>query len=192
MKKVLFLDIDGVLCIQENFCHDLEDNESPFAERCVEQLHRIVEATYCDIVISSSWRKKGDVEHLRELFKRRGFKYPNRIIGRTVTGQQQVVKGAHFMIPRGLEIKQWVDVHLAYPWIGQKEKYAKYNISNEKFVVHPDKRNSKKEFIDYTYCILDDDSDMLLWQKDNYVKTSLGFGLTQGLADKAIRILNQN
>jgi ribosomal protein L31 len=40
------------------------------------------------------------------------------------------------------------------------------------------------------YVIIDDDSDMLYWQKDNFVQTSSeNGGLTDELVDKAIKIL---
>ena len=42
------------------------------------------------------------------------------------------------------------------------------------------------------YVIIDDDSDMLYWQKDNFVHTSSEKGgLTDEKADKAIKILSQ-
>jgi len=41
------------------------------------------------------------------------------------------------------------------------------------------------------YVILDDDSDMLYWQKDNFVKINNDFGLTDGYKDSIISILNQ-
>jgi len=40
------------------------------------------------------------------------------------------------------------------------------------------------------YCILDDDSDMLLWQEDYFVHTDNKHGLTDDDAVLAIRILN--
>lgn len=40
------------------------------------------------------------------------------------------------------------------------------------------------------YVIIDDDSDMLYWQKDNFVNTNGQVGLTDRDAMKAIRILN--
>lgn len=52
-----------------------------------------------------------------------------------------------------------------------------------------------------TYCIIDDDSDMLESQMDNFVKTSnnqdhpdcvdIGYGLTKQCSDKVIKILNK-
>lgn len=42
------------------------------------------------------------------------------------------------------------------------------------------------------YCILDDDSDMLYDQRNNFVQTNAyGSGLTKRLANKVIRILNK-
>lgn len=41
------------------------------------------------------------------------------------------------------------------------------------------------------YVILDDDTDMLLWQKDNFVHTDGQKGLTRSDMWKAIRILNR-
>ena len=41
------------------------------------------------------------------------------------------------------------------------------------------------------YVILDDDSDMLYWQRNNFVHTSWKKGLTEEEAEKAITILNK-
>ena len=40
------------------------------------------------------------------------------------------------------------------------------------------------------YVILDDDTDMLLWQKDHFVKTDSEKGLSKANVKKAIKILN--
>ena len=48
-------------------------------------------------------------------------------------------------------------------------------------------------YYDYSsYVILDDDSDMLLWQKDNFVCTDGVVGLTKSDVWKAINILNKS
>lgn len=39
------------------------------------------------------------------------------------------------------------------------------------------------------YAILDDESDMLLWQKDNFFQTSFKTGLTEEIANKVIKHL---
>ena len=41
------------------------------------------------------------------------------------------------------------------------------------------------------YVIIDDDSDMLLYQKDYFVKTDYNIGIQQCDVDKAINILNK-
>ena len=42
------------------------------------------------------------------------------------------------------------------------------------------------------YCIIDDETDMLYEQKDNFVNTNINFGLTDEDADKVINILKNN
>ena len=44
---------------------------------------------------------------------------------------------------------------------------------------------------DYEYVIFDDDSDFLLGQKDNFIRTNRLTGLTQADIDKARKILNR-
>ena len=41
------------------------------------------------------------------------------------------------------------------------------------------------------YAILDDESDMLLWQKDNFFQTTFDTGLTEEVAQKVITHLNR-
>ncbi len=109
VSKILFLDIDGVIVNHRTeLLPRLEDNFPQFDEVCLSNLHHIIEQTGCHIVITSSWRKR-DLEWLREAFSIRGFKYPERIIGETMRGYQFVEQGCHLPIPRGVEIKAWID-----------------------------------------------------------------------------------
>ena len=49
-----------------------------------------------------------------------------------------------------------------------------------------------RHYYDYkNYVILDDDSDMLYWQKDNFVKTDNRYGLLPSHIDQIVEILNQ-
>lgn len=52
-KKVLFLDIDGVL--NAHF-FDVDAQSSHIKPKCVERLNRVLKATRCALVISSAWR----------------------------------------------------------------------------------------------------------------------------------------
>lgn len=74
-------------------------------------------------------------------------------------------------IPRGVEIKQWIDTH-----------------------IHSDNGkdwNRKKLGKDFTYVILDDNSDMLLEHKDNFIRTDSEIGLTDDDVTGAVGILNK-
>jgi hypothetical protein len=62
-----------------------------------------------------------------------------------------------------------------YKWIKDNKDILKY-----------------KYYYDYkSYVILDDDTDMLLWQKDNFVNTDGQIGLTDEDVEDAIVILNR-
>ena len=90
-RPVLFLDVDGVL----NVVSEQDTREA------VAQLHRVVEATGCDIVLSSSWRLGfGGLSAAEDAIRRRlGYEG-----GRPFLGQTPDLKGQ----PRGLEIAAWL------------------------------------------------------------------------------------
>lgn len=49
----------------------------------------------------------------------------------------------------------------------------------------------KKLGVDYQYVILDDESDMLFTQRNNFIQTDSHLGLTLGKMHSAIQILNR-
>lgn len=164
VSKVIFLDIDGVMVTDFSAGNLDEEHIHLFDEKAVGILNNIVKSTGCHIVISSSWRKR-DLKWIRDVFRDRGFAYPERIIGETMRGYHFVEKGAHLPIPRGVEIKAWMDLFLRKTpsgWIDYKGKYA----------------------------IIDDDSDMLLEQKDSFFNTKSIVGLTKEIGDRIINHLN--
>lgn len=69
--KVLFLDIDGVLCLHEYGVVNWDDNidDYVFDEQCCRRLKEILDATGCKLALSSSWRlqKKDCLNILRQL-----------------------------------------------------------------------------------------------------------------------------
>lgn len=170
MKKIIFLDIDGVLATPESIDNDgfwgLVDSKQ-------ELLKEIIDATDADIVLSSSWRFS-DVERTKDYMTSKGFKFSNKIIGVTIRAYKYIDKSAkiHLSIPRGVEINQWIDTH-----------------------IHSDNGfgfKRKKYGVDYTYVILDDDSDMLYTQANKFLKTNSDIGLTKEIVEKAIQILNND
>lgn len=63
--KVLFLDIDGVVCLHKD--KDWDNEEEIFDAACCRKLQEIVSATGCKLVLSSSWRLFP--ESIRSMFR---------------------------------------------------------------------------------------------------------------------------
>lgn len=128
----------------------------------IKLLGDIINANNCQIVISSSWRY-GNIEDTIKYIEPAGFTFCDKIIGVT---PKLTVKylDSYYSAPRGMEIEKWIQWNLEQYYI---DKYT------------------------FNYCIIDDESDMLYWQKDNFVKTNSYIGLTTKSVNKAIRILNK-
>jgi hypothetical protein len=111
-----------------------------------------------------------------------------RIIDITIRGYHYVIKGSSLPIPRGVEIKQWMDTHLIYPWYACPEQKEQWTLRNDdgsfKIMKH------QELYKDYNYVILDDDTDMLLEHKDHFINCNGMIGLTDEEVDKSIEILN--
>jgi len=167
MRKIIFLDIDGVIATQETQV----DGMWGLTGDKQDKLGLILKETGAELVLSSSWRK-GTLEETVQYMDMMGFRFCDKLVGVTIRGYHHIEKGFPMSIPRGVEIKQWID----------------QNIHRE---------DGKGPFVrkklgeDYTYLILDDDSDMLLEQKDFFVRTDHYQGLTDADVTKSIEILNK-
>lgn len=171
--KLIFLDIDGVLnhelWFKERFnsLKKSHGDEKFFDPKSVGLLNFILSETDAKIVVSSSWRLGRSVDDLKEIFSKVGVD-PSLIIDKTPMLSFQDLKinnqEYHYSVPRGCEIKAWMECNK--------------NILGDKI--------SKVRYI-----ILDDDSDMLFWQRNNYLQVDSYCGLTYNLAHKAIQILNR-
>lgn len=160
MRKVLFLDFDGVICTPAtDFCIDASK---------LDMLEQIVAATNCDIVISSSWRRYTldktiayITDSKRHYVEGNPFRPVDKVID--ITSRMYAFKygdsDKHYKVPRGVEIDRWLKEH--------KDEVA-------------------------TYCIVDDDADMLLCQAKNFVQTDDMTGLTDDDVHTIIRILNDS
>lgn len=168
--KIIFLDIDGVLNNElwyrsENFRQgkDREEYElSQFDPRCVAHLNHLTLETNAKIVVSSSWRLGKTVEELQELFEKIGIE--GEVIDKTPYLRFQKNDDYDRSVPRGCEIKAWLESNKSI--LGDKMSKVKY-------------------------VILDDDSDMLYWQRKNFVQTDPYCGLTSQGVFKAKNILNR-
>lgn len=167
-KKILFLDIDGVLNSERyhDYCYEngMASDEKfgyPFDPEAVANLARIIDETGADIVISSSWKFWG-LSTMIDLWKERAL--PGKIVSVTPnTMSDEMLLNVDLtdwasMAGKGHEIKEWL---------------------------------SKKGKNVEQYAILDDADDMLPEQQSHFVQTNPKVGITEEDAKKTIAILNE-
>ena len=149
MRKILFLDIDGVLAGFDWFekCYQNQVYDDYLDPELVRKLNKLE----CEVVISSSWGCDNGQTWKKLRFK--GFNL--KVIGYT-----EHYEIGHDWIVRGNSIKKWLYDNMK----GQA----------------------------YQYAILDDDSDMLLEQKDHFVQTNPEHGLTDEHIEQIQKILNSD
>ena len=154
-KKILFLDIDGVLA-----SYDYLLSLKGFIDKKKVALLNMLKPYDVEVVISSSWGYNEDtVKQLTAC----GLELP--IIGGT----------EHFYsdwMCRGNEIAKWL-----------VNTFDEYNVYTGKASTYSGK--------DYEYVILDDDEDMLMCQKDNFIHVDRYTALTEENIKKAIDILER-
>ena len=161
MRKVIFLDIDGVLNPK------WWERKKPadrfgclFDAKAVANLGKIVEETEAEIVISSSWKDMGLVE-LQNMWRDRNL--PGKIVDITpdYMSDELLLKedsaDMDYLYERGSEIQGWL-------------------------LLHGDDVSR--------YVIIDDMDDILPEQKSHFVQTDPEVGITEEDVDKAVRLLN--
>lgn len=166
--NIVFLDIDGVLnsqlFYQERFRERsnrdtiitdeeiyLHDN---IDKKAVSFLNNLCKDIDAKVVISSTWRKNRTVEDLQQLFKIVGGTFD--IIDKTLfLDMSHLAIGTS--IPRGFEIEVWLRSNINF------DKHGMYPYQFQRYV------------------ILDDDSDMLYVQRNNFFQTDSYCGLTPNI-----------
>lgn len=167
--KILFLDFDGVLNIDQDWTMDQDYHKNrdeygdPFSPDPVKQLARIIEKTGAKIVISSTWRYSG-ADELNRMWEHRGL--PSVITGITPHIGNSI---------RGKEVEKYLHDAGFFPHLMYSTSWYE--------------RQKQQGFIK-TYCIIDDDSDFMIYQQPHFVHCGSYLGLTESLADRAIKILN--
>ena len=101
MAPIIFLDIDGVLCVSSHILSIPEKERLDkwgmvFSPSCVAELYRIIEISHADIVLSSSWK-------LMKLNKVKQMWIDRNLPGNVVDVTPDVEEGG-----RGNEINQWM------------------------------------------------------------------------------------
>jgi len=163
-KRILFLDIDGVLS-SIPFLMTGKGYVDP--EKC--KLLNVLNDYNVEVVISSSWGY--DNGRTEKTLKECGLELP--IIGYT----------EHFHVDwmcRGNEIEKW----LIDNFKGIATKYGK-----DRNGVPYYKHRYHEDQVPYEYVIVDDDTDFLLGQKDNFIHIDENTGITEKDIEKIIDIL---
>ena len=157
-KKILFLDIDGVLASVDFLCRTA--GKTGFIDKEKVALLNKLKPYGVEVVISSSWGYNDDtVKQLTAC----GLELP--IIGGT----------EHFhsdWMCRGNEIAKWLAC-----------TFGDYNVFTGKSSSYAGK--------DYEYVILDDDDDMLMCQKDNFICVDRYTALTEEHIERSIDIFER-
>lgn len=153
MRKIIFLDIDGVLNSSNFFERQYERGlrEHQLDQHAVLRLKMILHKTNAEVVLSSSWR---------------GHEDNHKIIREQVTDFIDITPHSKTGI-RGVEIHQWLDANI------EPSVYQNYS-----------------DIENHRIAIIDDDSDMLLWQKDCFFKCDNKTGLTLDIIERVIKHLN--
>ena len=143
------------------------------------------------VVNSHAWyekRPKLGPDHSREEFKKNEFdpeavKILRNIIAKT--GAKVVLSSTWRLSEEGREeVKRYCCDFISYT--GE----CTSRIRGAEIHMWINDNINYKERDKVRYVILDDDSDMLMWQKDNFFRTDYKIGLTNEIADGVIRYLN--
>ena len=165
MRKIIFLDLDGVLNTAR--WHSQADRNSlqdeygyRFDPVAVANLKKILDETGAEIVISSSWKFMG-LSKMQNMWKERNL--PGNVVGITPNsvGDEFLLHAnlddMDLLSIRGQEIKEWLMLY-------------------GKDVTH--------------YVILDDMTDILIEQEPHFVWIDPEVGITKGNVVQVIMILN--
>lgn len=183
--KIIFLDIDGVLNCETayitgycKYINTFGKQYQQFYPPSKSLLNRLIEETEAKIVISSTWRHSG-LDHMKRVWESEGMS--GEIIDITPTIYSNLRNSSYSVsTPRGVEIDYWLKSKKFYQTFWSKEHQLK---------------SMEESGID-NYIIIDDDSDMLYNQKDNFVHVLPSPRNRDGFKEEhynlAINILSKN
>ncbi len=161
MRKVIFLDIDGVLSPRWWDSDKQSGNYGClFDAKAVANFAKIIEITDAEIVVSSSWKLMG-LQALQDMWKDR--KLPGKIIDITpdYMSDELLMKedsvNVDYLFERGSEIQGWL-------------------------LLHGDDVSR--------YVIIDDMDDILPEQQSHFVQTDPEVGITYDDVKKVVHLLN--
>jgi len=162
VKKIIFLDIDGVLNV---YCQGRDVFGCTFHKHFEDNLRLIIEQTGAKIVISSTWRYSG-LKVMKEMWISRG------LAGEVIDITPDMIKfvdneDIYESVERGEEIHKWLDDH------SDIESYVIIDDDDDMLESQKDNFVLTANNSDHEDCV------------------DIGYGLTRICAEKAIEILNK-
>jgi hypothetical protein len=117
--KILFLDHDGVICLQSNWGSRFKKKKTDpfkafdnFDKKAINALNKILEDTDTEIVISSDWKYYHELEEMKLYYKNQGIiKTPIGYTRRIEEIDTQNLPEAESHIIRITEIQDWLASH---------------------------------------------------------------------------------
>jgi hypothetical protein len=207
--KIIFLDFDGVFNHQAYYTSSTEsipwdDWGEVFDMDCINRLGVLINESggpdIVKLVISSSWRHgSGPKEFVGKVRKNKrevcgleyvkamwvGRNYPGEVIditpyfnvdlGKNLKLNSKTCEIKNHSIPRGFEIQRWLEANGFLHW-----RYYDEDIE-AKIQACPIE----------TYCIIDDDADMLIEHQNHFIHTNYKTGFNDIALRRALRILNR-
>lgn len=181
MDNIIFLDFDGVINSESWYERrlNLYEDSNIFTEKyplyefdpdSINILNKIIKKIKGKLVITSTWRLGRDIKNLQKLCDLVNIQ--GEVIDKTIDLNNGY---GDISIPRGLEIDHWLK-----------------NVGNFKNSEHSDfiyDRN--KDLKVNNYVIIDDDTDMLYEQKNNFIKINRKISLTESDYNKIIKIFHK-
>lgn len=140
MKKIIFLDHDGVICLSNNWGNRFKKqrkfytrgNPRPmnsqipvdlrfdnFDRKAVNVLNQIIEKTDAEIVVSSDWRFHATLDELRDYYEsQRIIKRPIGITDNKIPAHLKYYSRSTYLEEtRSYEILEWIDKNRPEKWV---------------------------------------------------------------------------
>ena len=120
--KVIFLDHDGVICLQQQWGkrRKLQTKFDPFDIKAIKALNKVLGSTGAVIVCSSDWRLYAPLEEMRGVYNERGI--VGKLVGYTdildmLVEEKHLPEKSLLASIRSREINAWVEKQKPDKWV---------------------------------------------------------------------------